>query len=70
MPTKHSRLFPWYVGISVIAIFEVVVGYLFLGPSSSCVAAAPAPQVLFTILLIVLPGVYLALMFLALRSQE
>ena len=69
MPEKQFRLYPWYVGIAIIAVFELIFGYLFLGPPSNCVAAAPVPQVLFTLLLIALPAVYLALMYLALRSQ-
>jgi hypothetical protein len=70
MSKRHSRLYPWYVGIAIIAGFELALGYLFLGPSCPCAAASPVPQVLFTLLLIVLPVIYLTLMFLALRSQE
>ena len=63
MAAKHSRLYPWYIGVAVIVIFELVVGSLFYGPA----CRAPAiPQIM---VLIVLPAVYLALMFMALRSQ-
>jgi hypothetical protein len=63
MPAQHSRLYPWYVGVAVIAVFELVVASLFFGPACQ----APAiPQIL---ILVVLPLVYLTLMFMALRSQ-
>jgi hypothetical protein len=63
---QKSRLFPWYVGIAIIAAFEAIIAYLFFSASPTC--AAPIPQ-FFVLLLIVLPAVYLTLMFLALRSQ-
>lgn len=66
MPQQHSRLYPWYIGIAIIAAFELIIGYMFYATESPC--AAPIPQ-LFFLLLIVLPVVYLVLMFLALRSQ-
>lgn len=66
MPAQHSRLYPWYIGIAIIVAFEAIIGYLFFTASPAC--AAPIPQ-FFTLLLIVLPVVYLSLMFLALRSQ-
>jgi hypothetical protein len=66
MPTRHSRLFPWYVGIAIIIPFELMVAYLFFASSSPC--ASPIPQ-FFVLLLIVLPALYLTLMYLALKSQ-
>jgi hypothetical protein len=66
MAVQHSRLYPWYIGIAIIAAFELIIGYLFFATSSPC--ASPIPQ-LFVILLIVLPVVYLSLMYLALKSQ-
>jgi hypothetical protein len=63
MPAKHSRLFPWYVGIAIIAAFELFVGFAFFG--SACRAPA-IPQIL---VLVVLPLIYLALMFVALKGQ-
>lgn len=63
MSAQHSRLYPWYMGVAVIVAFEMVVASLFFGPACS----APAiPQIL---VLVVLPVIYLGLMFLALRSQ-
>jgi hypothetical protein len=62
----RSRLFPWYVGIGVIAALEAIIAYLFFSASSLC--ASPIPQ-LFVLLLVVLPVVYLGLMYLTLKSQ-
>jgi hypothetical protein len=66
MPQQHSRLYPWYVGIAIIAVFEAIFAYLFFAATPSC--ASPIPQ-LFVLLLIVLPVIYLTLMYLALKSQ-
>jgi len=63
MLRHHSRLFPWYVGIAVIAAFELVIGLRFFGPACQ---AQTIPQLL---VLVGLPVVYLSLMFLALKSQ-
>jgi len=66
MPTRHSQLFPWYVGIAIIVVFEAIFGFLFFAGPTPC-----GPQVapIFIVLLIVLPVVYLVLMYLALKSQ-
>jgi hypothetical protein len=66
MPMQRSRLYPWYLGIVIIVAFEAIIAYLFFTTSPVC--TAPIPQ-FFTLLLIVLPAVYLTLMYLALRSQ-
>lgn len=66
MPKQHSQLYPWYLGIGIIVAFEAIFAYLFFAQSPAC--APPIPQ-LFALLLIVLPVVYLSLMYLALRSQ-
>jgi len=66
MATKHSQLFPWYVGIAIIVTFEAIIGYLFYAGPSPC--AAPASPI-FMVLLIALPVIYLLLMYLALKSQ-
>jgi hypothetical protein len=63
MHKPHSRLYPWYIGVAIIAAFEIVAGSLFYG--ASCRAPA-IPQLL---VLVALPILYLALMFVALRSQ-
>jgi hypothetical protein len=63
MSAQHSRLYPWYIGVGIIVAFELVVGSLFFGPACRVPAI---PQIL---VLIVLPVIYLALMFMAFRSQ-
>jgi hypothetical protein len=67
MPAQNSRLYPWYIGTAVIVAFELIIGYLFFTGSPAC--ASPIPQ-LFVLLLVVLPVVYLTLMYLALKSQS
>jgi uncharacterized membrane protein YhdT len=66
MPHQHSRLYPWYIGVGIIVVFEAVFAYLFYFATSPC--ASPIPQ-FFALLLLVLPIVYLTLMYLALKSQ-
>jgi hypothetical protein len=60
---RHSRLFPWYVGTGIILAFELYIGLLYFGP------ACPAPALPQIMVLVVLPVIYLALMFVALRGQ-
>jgi hypothetical protein len=66
MAARHSQLFPWYVGIAIIVAFEAIIAYLFFSTGSPCTASTPP---LFLGLLIVLPVIYLALMYLTLKSQ-
>ena len=66
MPQQRSQLYPWYIGIAIIVAFEALFAYMFFASPTPC--AVPAPQ-LFVLLLIVLPAIYLALMYLALKSQ-
>lgn len=63
MAGKHSRLYPWYIGVAIIIAFELVAASLAFGPSCR------APAVAQILILVVLPVIYLALMFMALRSQ-
>lgn len=63
MATKHSQLYPWYIGVAVIVVFELFVGFNYFGPACR---AGVIPQ---TLVLVVLPVVYLTLMFLAFKSQ-
>jgi hypothetical protein len=66
MAAKHSQLFPWYVGIVVIVAFEAMFGFQFFAGPPTC---GPQAGPIFIALLIVLPAVYLVLMYLALKSQ-
>jgi hypothetical protein len=62
--TKRNRLMPWTIGLVVIVLAVIYAGWTLL--SSDC--AVPAPTVL--IALVVMPAVYLVLMYLTLTSQE
>lgn len=62
--TKRSRLTPWYLGMIVILAAVIYVGYQMVA------AACPAPTFLELGVLIVIPIVYLVLMYLTLTSQE
>ena len=62
--TTRPRLMPWYIGLAVIVAAVVYVGYqMFAG-------ACPAPVFLELGVLIVIPVVYLVLMYLTLTSQK
>ena len=61
--TRRPRLLPWYIGLVVIAAAVIYVGMqMFAG-------ACPAPTFLELGVLIVIPAVYLVLMYLTLTSQ-
>jgi hypothetical protein len=61
---KQNRLLPWFVGFCVIVLAVAYVGYqmFFVG--------CPAPTFVELIVLIVIPVVYLFLMYLTFVSQE
>jgi hypothetical protein len=60
---RRNALFPWYIGLAIIAIVDAYIGYLFY--ATNC--AAPGPVQLLVV--IVIPTVYLVLMYLTFRSQ-
>ena len=61
---RRNRLLPWYIGIAIIVAAELVVGY------EMFYVGCPAPVLLELALLIVIPVVYLVLMYLTFVSQE
>jgi hypothetical protein len=61
---RRNRLLPWYIGIAIIIPAVLYVGYLLY--QSGC--AVPGPAVL--LVLVVIPVVYLVLMYLTFASQE
>lgn len=61
---KRDALFPWYIGLAIIATAVGFFGYQFY--SNSCQAPVIA-QLLF---LIAVPAVYLVLMYLTFKSQD
>lgn len=60
---QRNALLPWYIGLAIIAVVDAYVGYQFF--ATRCEAGF-LPQAL---VLVVLPGVYLALMYLTFKSQ-
>ena len=61
---RRNRLLPWYIGIAIIIAAELVVGYQMF------YVGCPAPVLLELAMLVVIPVVYLALMYLTFVSQE
>lgn len=61
---RRPRLLPWYIGMAVIVLAVAYVGYqmFFVG--------CPAPTFVELMVLIVIPVVYLALMYLTFVSQK
>jgi hypothetical protein len=61
---QRNRLLPWYIGLVVVILAIVYIGYqMFAG-------ACPAPTAVELIVLLILPAVYLVLMYLTLISQK
>ena len=61
--TQRNPLLPWFFGLVVIAVVDAYVAYWFY--SSNC----QAPGLAQLLVLVAVPGVYLALMFLTFKSQ-
>lgn len=64
MPSNRSQLLPWYIGLAIIMAAVIYEGYAL--QTAKCEATGLA---LFLVLFVV-PTVYLALMYLTLRSQR
>ena len=64
MGTGRNRLMPWYVGIFIVLASVIFVGYEMY--ATGCAADTPISLAL----LVVIPVVYLGLMYLTLSSQE
>jgi len=60
---QRNPIVAWVIGAMIIAIIDIYIGYLFY------VTKCQAPGLAQTMVLVVLPGVYLALMYLTLRRQ-
>jgi hypothetical protein len=61
---RRNRLLPWYIGIVIVALAVIYVGYLMFA------GGCPAPTIVELAVLIVIPVVYLVLMYLTFTSQE
>ncbi len=64
MPWQRNRLMPWYVGLAVIIVAVSFIGYEML------ITQCQAPSLVQAMILLVIPTVYLVLMYLTLSSQE
>ncbi len=61
---RRNRLLPWYIGIVIVLLGVLYVGYLMFA------GGCPAPTIVELGVLIVIPVVYLVLMYLTFISQE
>lgn len=61
---KRNVLLPWVIGIAIIAAVNIWIGYRMLAPDCR------TPGYAAVIILLVLPVLYLALMYLTLKSQD
>lgn len=61
---KRNRLMPWYIGLAVLVAAVIYTGYQMF------VTGCEAPPIVQLIVLLVVPGVYIVLMYLTLTSQE
>ena len=60
---KRNVLLPWLIGIVIVVLADLWVIYRMFA------TACPAPGIVEAIVVIVIPVVYLALMYLTLKSQ-
>jgi hypothetical protein len=61
---SRNRLLPWYVGIAIVLLGELYIAYQMF------YVGCPAPVLLELAVLIVIPLVYLILMYLTFISQD
>ena len=60
---RRNPLLPWIIGLIIIAVVDIYIGYLF--QATNC----QAPGIAQFLVLVVVPGVYLVLMYMTLKSQ-
>jgi hypothetical protein len=65
----RNRLTPWYVGLAVVVLTDLVTGYVFVTKACPAGIAPDVAVVLLVLVFGVLPAIYLVLMYLALKSQ-
>ena len=63
-PHQRNRLTPWYIGAAIILASVIYVGFQM--SATSC----PAPTGIEIGVLIIIPVVYLVLMYLTFKSQD
>lgn len=62
--SRSNRLLSWYIGIALVLVAVIYLGY------ETFYVGCEAPTIVELIVLIALPVIYLALMYLTLTSQE
>jgi hypothetical protein len=60
---RRNVLLPWFIGIAILVVADLWIAYRMF--STGC----PAPGFVEAIVVIVIPIVYLALMYVTLKSQ-
>ena len=61
---RRNVLFPWLIGLSLIALVDLFVAYRMF--ATDC----PAPALAEFLVVALIPGIYLFLMYLTLKSQN
>jgi hypothetical protein len=61
---KRNVLLPWFIGIVILVLADLWIAYRMF--STGC----PAPGIVEAIVLIIIPVIYLALMYVTLKSQD
>lgn len=61
---RRNPLLPWFIGLAVIVVADIWVAYRMF--STACQASGLAQA----LVLLVMPAVYVVLMYLTLRSQD
>lgn len=63
-PQRRNRMLPWYIGLAIVVVADLWVAYQLY-----C-TACEAPGFVQALVVIVIPVVYLALMFITFKSQD
>jgi len=61
---KRNRLMPWFIGLAIIVLADLWIAYRMF-----C-TACEAPGVVQALVVIVVPGIYLVLMYITFKSQD
>lgn len=61
---RRNRLLPWYIGLAIVLLGVIYTGYQMV------VSGCGAPAVAQIAVLVIIPVVYLVLMYLTFVSQE
>jgi len=61
---RRNPLLAWWIGLAIILAADVIVGYLL-----TCIDCGANPGLLGFGVLVVIPAVYLTLMYITLKSQ-